>query len=270
MTTPPLPFDALGGLDGVRALVDRFYDLMDSSPEAADVRRLHAESLKRSREKLTEYLTGWTGGPPLYETKYGHPRLRARHLPFAIGTRERDQWLWCMERALAAHSVPDEVRAVLWPRLRQLADFMSNQDEPPTSSSAAAPVPIEVTSAQPTILLVEDDAAIRAVAQRVLEREGYRVLTAAVGEDAVGIVNVQGDRIALIVSDLQLPGISGVEIARRVRESHPRMPIILATGSTTDEIAAAAEQLPDLPFLTQPFTASELLSAVRLALGPHH
>ncbi len=131
MTTPPLPFDQLGGVDGVRALVDRFYDLMDRAPEAADIRRLHAASLKRSREKLHEYLTGWTGGPPLYESKYGHPRLRARHMPFAIGRRERDQWLWCMDRALDAHEMPPELRGFLRQRLHQLADHMRNQDEPP-------------------------------------------------------------------------------------------------------------------------------------------
>lgn len=131
VTIPPLPFDLLGGDAGVRALVDRFYDLMDTAPEAAGVRRLHAESLKRSREKLYEYLTGWTGGPPLYESKYGHPRLRARHLPFAIGARERDQWLWCMDRALDAHEAPAELRELLRSKLHSLADHMRNQDEAP-------------------------------------------------------------------------------------------------------------------------------------------
>ena len=130
MTSPTPPFEALGGVDGVRALVDRFYDLLDSSPEAADVRRLHAASLSRSREKLFEYLTGWTGGPPLYESKYGHPRLRGRHLPFVIGARERDQWLWCMDRALDGREMPTDVREFLRSKLHQLADHMRNQDEP--------------------------------------------------------------------------------------------------------------------------------------------
>lgn len=130
MSPPEVPFDAIGGEAGVRALVDRFYDLMDTAPEAREVRQLHAASLKRSREKLFEYLTGWTGGPPLYETKYGHPRLRARHMPFAIGVRERDQWLWCMDRAMAEHAMPDSLRAFFRQRLHQLADHMRNQDEP--------------------------------------------------------------------------------------------------------------------------------------------
>lgn len=122
-----VPFDALGGEDGVRALVNRFYDLMDASPEAAHIRALHAASLKSSREKLTLYLTGWTGGPQLYMQKYGHPMLRARHLPFPIGSRERDEWLWCMERALSEHEMPDEVRQFLLSKLRPLADHMRNR-----------------------------------------------------------------------------------------------------------------------------------------------
>lgn len=123
------PYDQLGGESGIRHLVDRFYDLMDTSPEAANVRALHAASLKRSREKLFIYLTGWTGGPPLYEEQYGHPRLRMRHLPFTIGKRERNEWLWCMERALDEHEMPGELREHLRQRLRQLADHMRNVDE---------------------------------------------------------------------------------------------------------------------------------------------
>jgi len=133
MTSPhdpaPSHFESLGGEVGIRQLVDRFYDLMDSAPEAASVRALHATSLKQSREKLFLYLMGWTGGPPVYVEKYGHPRLRQRHMPFAIGARERDEWLWCMKRALAEHEVADDVRDVLWQRLMQLADFMRNQAE---------------------------------------------------------------------------------------------------------------------------------------------
>ena len=135
MNASPPPYDVLGGADGVRALVARFYDLMDCAPEAADIRALHAASLTRARERLFEYLTGWTGGPPLYESKYGHPRLRARHLPFTIGVRERDQWLWCMDRALDEHAMPEEVRSTLRPRLHQLADHMRNENDAPLRPS---------------------------------------------------------------------------------------------------------------------------------------
>lgn len=117
----------MGGEQGIRRLVDRFYDLMDASPEAANIRSLHAASLKSSREKLFLYLTGWTGGPPVYVEKYGDPRLRARHLSFPIATRERDQWLWCMDQALSEAEMPDTLRTHLRERIHALADHMRNQ-----------------------------------------------------------------------------------------------------------------------------------------------
>ena len=126
-TSASTHYELLGGDAGIRRLVDRFYDLMDTAPEAANVRALHARSLKASRDKLHLFLTGWTGGPPVYVEKHGHPRLRMRHFPFAIGTRERDEWLWCMDRALAEHDMPDELRSQLRTRLRDLAHHMVNQ-----------------------------------------------------------------------------------------------------------------------------------------------
>ena len=132
MTIPaptPTPYELLGGQEGVRRLVDRFYDLMDTAPEAATIRRLHATSLKASREKLRLFMTGWTGGPPAYVERFGHPRLRMRHFPFAIGVRERDEWLWCMDRALAEQEMLEPVREHLRERLHALADHMRNQPE---------------------------------------------------------------------------------------------------------------------------------------------
>jgi len=123
------PYDAIGGDAGIRQLVNRFYDLMDASPEAATIRRLHAASLKASREKLYMYLTGWTGGPPIYVEKFGHPRLRARHLPFHISSRERDEWLWCMDHALDEQPMPEELRGFLREKLHALADHMRNQPD---------------------------------------------------------------------------------------------------------------------------------------------
>lgn len=127
-TSSDTPYAQLGGDAAVRALVDRFYDLMDTSPEAIGVRVMHAASLKQSREKLYEFLSGWLGGPQLYVAKRGHPRLRARHLPFSIGAAERDQWLWCMDRALDAQPMSDALRAMLRQRLHDLADHMRNRD----------------------------------------------------------------------------------------------------------------------------------------------
>jgi hemoglobin len=129
MTMPhPTPYEQLGGDAGIRSLVDRFYDLMDTAPEAATVRALHATSLKASREKLYLYLTGWTGGPQWYVEQRGHPRLRMRHFPFAIGTRERDEWLWCMDQALSKQEMPAELREGLREKLHALADHMRNRD----------------------------------------------------------------------------------------------------------------------------------------------
>jgi hemoglobin len=125
----PTPYDLLGGDAGIRSIVDRFYDLMDSAPEAATIRRLHAASLKASRDKLYLYLMGWTGGPPIYVQQRGHPRLRARHLPFSIGDRERDEWIWCMDQSLDEHEMPDWLRADLKEKLHALAAHMRNRQE---------------------------------------------------------------------------------------------------------------------------------------------
>ena len=125
----PHSLRSIGGDTGVRRLVDRFYDLIDSAPEAATIRTLHASSLKASRDKLHLYLSYWTGGPQTYIERNGHPRLRARHLPFAIGTRERDEWLWAMDRALDEHDMPDTLRSQLREKLHSLADHMRNQQD---------------------------------------------------------------------------------------------------------------------------------------------
>ena len=122
-------YEMLGGEAGVRSLVDRFYDLMDSSPEAAKIRTFHAASLKQSREKLFMFLSGWSGGPQLYLERFGHPRLRMRHMPFAIGTAERDQWLWCMNKALDESGLDPGVADYLKVRFADAADFLRNQQE---------------------------------------------------------------------------------------------------------------------------------------------
>lgn len=125
----PTAYELMGGDPAVRQLVDRFYDLMDTAPEAAGIRALHAKSLKVSREKLHLFLTGWLGGPQLYMERYGPPMLRARHLPFPIGVKERDEWLWCMNRALDEQEMPAVVREFLTVRFREVADHMRNQAE---------------------------------------------------------------------------------------------------------------------------------------------
>lgn len=121
-------FARIGGEQAIKALVDRFYDLMDTLPEAADIRALHAKSLKGSRSKLFDFLCGWMGGPQYYVEKYGHPRLRMRHLPFPIGEKERDQWLLCMYHAMEDTGVPEDVKNELKSMFFRTADFMRNTD----------------------------------------------------------------------------------------------------------------------------------------------
>lgn len=121
------PYALLGGEAAVRALVDRFYDLMDLEPQYAELRALHAPDLAHAREKLTLFLSGWLGGPSLYIERYGHPMLRARHLPFPIGVRERDQWLACMAQAMAELAVADDLQARLEQAFFQTADWMRNR-----------------------------------------------------------------------------------------------------------------------------------------------
>src|SRR5262245_15787359 len=122
-------YELMGGEAGLRMLVDRFYDLLDSSPEAVQLRALHPKSLKQSREKFFMFLTGWSGGPQLYVEKYGHPRLRMRHMPFSIGTVERDQWLWCMNKALDEMQMDAAVVDYLKARFTETADFLRNKRE---------------------------------------------------------------------------------------------------------------------------------------------
>ncbi len=121
-------FDKMGGQEGIRSLVDCFYDTMDIRPDVKVIRNLHAKNLSRSREKLYEFLVGWSGGPQLYVEKYGHPRLRMRHLPFPIGEDEREQWMSCMEDALLQSDYKEEVRKFLLEKFYQIADFMRNKE----------------------------------------------------------------------------------------------------------------------------------------------
>jgi hemoglobin len=128
------PYELLGGDAALRRLVRRFYELMDTLPEAYGVRKMHPRDLTGSEEKLFMFLSGWLGGPQLFVEKFGHPRLRARHLPFSIGAAERDQWMLCMRGALAEQVADEALRTQLDRKLADLADFMRNQAEmPPTA-----------------------------------------------------------------------------------------------------------------------------------------
>jgi hemoglobin len=121
------PYELLGGDAKVRELVERFYDLMDFEPKYRELRAVHGSTLEHARDKLYMFLSGWQGGPSLYIDKYGPPMLRARHLPFAIGELERDQWMGCMVQAMEEVDVPVELRQPLRDALYKTADWMRNQ-----------------------------------------------------------------------------------------------------------------------------------------------
>ncbi len=129
MNQDQTPYARIGGEEGVRKLVKRFYELMDTLPEAQHIRAMHPESLAGSEAKLFKFLSGWLGGPQLYMEEYGHPRLRMRHMPFPIGAAERDAWMRCMTQAIEEQITDDELlKQHLFQSLMKTADFMRNQD----------------------------------------------------------------------------------------------------------------------------------------------
>ena len=121
-------FERIGGAEKVHALVVRFYQLMDELPEAYGIRKLHAPDLQGATDKLYKFLTGWMGGPQLYVDEYGHPMLRARHLPFSLGNTERDQWLMCMNQALSDVVEDAALRQDLSASFAKVADHMRNRE----------------------------------------------------------------------------------------------------------------------------------------------
>ena len=125
--TPATAFAALGGEPVVRTLVDRFYDLMQLDPAFAALRALHPDDLAGSRDKLFWFLCGWLGGPQHYVAQFGHPRLRARHMPYSIGIAERDQWLACMALAMRECAVDDAMAQRLAESFFNTAEWMRNR-----------------------------------------------------------------------------------------------------------------------------------------------
>jgi hemoglobin len=121
-------YQRIGGANKVRELVHRFYSIMDELPESYGIRKMHAESLQNSEDKLFKFLSGWMGGPQLFIQEYGHPMLRRRHFPFAIGETERDQWMLCMSKALQEVVEDQALRNDLEIAFAGVADHMRNQN----------------------------------------------------------------------------------------------------------------------------------------------
>lgn len=124
---PTTPFEWLGGEDRVRALVDRFYDLMDLEPGYAELRASHGSALDDARQKLFWFLCGWLGGPDHYVERFDHPRLRMRHMPFAIDMAGRNRWVQFMEKAMVEAAIPDDAAEVLRAFFQHMATFMINR-----------------------------------------------------------------------------------------------------------------------------------------------
>lgn len=122
------PYVQLGGEVAIRKLVHRFYELMDELPEAYTVRQLHPASLTGSETSLFEFLSGWLGGPGLYVAKKGHPRLRMRHAPYAVGPVVRDEWMLCMTQALTEQVVDTFLRDTLINKFAAMANHLINTD----------------------------------------------------------------------------------------------------------------------------------------------
>ena len=120
-------YERIGGAEKVRALVHRFYQIMDELPESYGIRKMHAADLQSSEDKLFKFLSGWMGGPQLFIQEYGHPVLRRRHMPFAISESERDQWLLCMNQALQEVVAEEALRKELATAFASVADHMRNQ-----------------------------------------------------------------------------------------------------------------------------------------------
>lgn len=121
------PYELLGGAVPLRRLVDRFYDIMDSAPEARELRAMHAPDLGPMRGKFHDFMSGWLGGPALYAQRSDTTCISRAHQPYPIDQAARDQWLWCMERALDDVGAPAAMREMVRPALERMADFLRNR-----------------------------------------------------------------------------------------------------------------------------------------------
>lgn len=124
------PFERLGGEAGVRRLVDHFYDVMELEPKYAELLAMHpVGKMEETRNKLFWFLCGWLGGPDYFSQRFGHPRLRMRHFPYAIGTKERDDWVACMTQTLDEVEMDSDLRRQLLEAFVGTADWMRNKAE---------------------------------------------------------------------------------------------------------------------------------------------
>ncbi|MCU4675884.1 group II truncated hemoglobin [Catenovulum sp. 2E275] len=122
------PYTLIGGESQVNKLANRFYDIMENDPHAAELLAIHPQPMDSIRQRFFEFLSGWLGGPDLFVEKYGHPRLRARHLPFKVTPHQRDLWMLCMNQALDEVVSHPALKKELQKSFYQLATHMINSD----------------------------------------------------------------------------------------------------------------------------------------------
>jgi hemoglobin len=123
MSAEPSIYDRAGGDEPFRRLVDAFYARIERDPL---LRPLFPENLEPGKLHQFLFITQYFGGPPRYNALRGHPRLRARHLPFVIGQAERDAWVNHMRAAIDEVGFPEDVRATLIQYFERTATFMIN------------------------------------------------------------------------------------------------------------------------------------------------
>jgi two-component system cell cycle sensor histidine kinase/response regulator CckA len=129
-------------------------------------------------------------------------------------------------------------------------------------SQLSFPAPSSVT----TILVVDDQPFARRVAYRVLSEAGYRVLEAEDGEEALGALHISRGRVALLMIDIVMPKMDGVELASEVWQRWPEMRILFTSGHAAEVLAAHGMKSLDVPFLAKPYTRDEALAKVQEVL----
>ncbi|HEX4930744.1 MAG TPA: ATP-binding protein [Gaiellaceae bacterium] len=138
-------------------------------------------------------------------------------------------------------------------------------EQTPETPSSSGPAP-----RGGTVLVVEDEGSVRTLVQRILERNGYRVLVAESGAKALETVAVHDGEIAVVLTDVVMPGMSGRELADQVTAVSPELKVVFMSGYP-DEVAADLGVLgPEANYLQKPFTAAGVLAAVERASGTHH
>lgn len=128
--TQDASYQAAGGIEGIRRLVDDFYDIMDSWEPARTIRQMHAEDLTLARDKLACFLSGWLGGPKLFQKRYGSISIPMFHTSWPIGETERDAWLGCMAQAIERQPYSADFKDYLLRQLRVPAERIVKVQQP--------------------------------------------------------------------------------------------------------------------------------------------